>query len=177
MLSTAMAAMVNFFIRTSSGRMPIKMGAPRLTRNLQLGQGARPYEDVTRDFTSSRDRKSFATKGLPCRPHGSPRSSFETISSSCSIRRALGLFKEFVDQRLADAACGILVDRLHRLAHRFALLRGELDDLALAALLDLGERVVVLLLRLCVAEVGRFLHRLGELVADIGRQIIPELLV
>ncbi|MEY9879041.1 hypothetical protein ABIA43_000575 [Bradyrhizobium sp. USDA 328] len=53
-----------------------RMSAARLTRNLQLGQGARCYEDVTADFTSSRDRKSFATRRLPCGPHGSLRSSF-----------------------------------------------------------------------------------------------------
>src|SRR6266702_3121791 len=77
-----------------------------------------------------------------------------------SVRRAPRLLEEFVDQTLADAVRDVLVDRLHRLAHRGVLLRRQRDDLALAALLDLGERVVVFFLRLVVAESRGFLHRL-----------------
>lgn len=60
----------------------MKMGAERLTRNLQLGQGARPYEDVTTDFTSApqseiiRNKKaSVQTPRKPFvhRPDGSVR--------------------------------------------------------------------------------------------------------
>ncbi len=40
----------------------MKMGAMRLTRNLQLGQGVRPYEDVTRDFTSARGLEIIRNK-------------------------------------------------------------------------------------------------------------------
>ena len=61
------------------------------------------------------------------------------------VGRAPRLLEEFVDQRLADALCHILVNRFERLAHRRILLRRQRDDLALAGLLDLGERVVVFL--------------------------------
>src|SRR3954468_4380964 len=47
MLSTAMAAMVNFLMRTLLWKDVVRMGAARLTRNLQLGQGAGSFEDVT----------------------------------------------------------------------------------------------------------------------------------
>src|SRR6478735_7350907 len=64
------------------------------------------------------------------------------------VRRAAGLLDELVDQPLTDATGDVLVDGLHRLAHGGVLLGRQLDDLALAGLDDLGERIVVLLLRL-----------------------------
>lgn len=73
------------------------MSAARLTRNLQLGQGARCYEDVTADFTSSRDRKSFATKRLPCGPHGSLRSSFIVRQDQFVV-----LFASFWNSSISD---------------------------------------------------------------------------
>jgi hypothetical protein len=60
----------------------MKMGALRLTRNLQLGQGARPYQDVTGDFTSSRDLAIIRNKKASVRTARKP--SFETTRSSCS---------------------------------------------------------------------------------------------
>src|SRR3954449_10655643 len=47
MLSTAMAAMVNFLMRTLLWKDVMRMSAAQLTRNLQLGQGAGSFEDVT----------------------------------------------------------------------------------------------------------------------------------
>src|ERR1700688_2653329 len=51
-----------------------------------------------------------------------------------------GFLDELVDQRLADPACDILVDRLHRLAHGGVLLRRQRDDFGLAGLLDVPQR-------------------------------------
>src|SRR5439155_13697158 len=93
------------------------------------------------------------------------------------VRRAPRLREEFVDQRLADAAGDVLVDRLHRLAHGGVLLRRQRYDLALAGLLDFGERVFIFFRRLAVAIFGGFLHGLFAGRADIRRQAIPELLV
>src|SRR5579883_2707308 len=88
----------------------------------------------------------------------------------CPARRlvdwpAAGLLEEFVDQRLADAGGDLLVDRHHRLSHGLVLLRRQRDDLGLAGLLDLLQRVLVLLDREAVAILGRLLHCLTELVA------------
>src|SRR5215218_3293031 len=72
MLSTAMAAMVNFLMRTLLWKDVVRMGAARLTRNLQVGQGARSFEDVTLlNFSSVAIGNHSQQKGLPC-PHGSP---------------------------------------------------------------------------------------------------------
>src|SRR3954471_14231486 len=167
MLSTAMAAMVNFLMRTLLWKDVVRMGAARLTRNLQLGQGAGSFEDVTLlNLYSVAIGNHSQQKGA-----SAPGTEAPIHHPFKSVRRALRFLLEFVDQRLPDTACRVLVDRLHGLAHRLILLRSELDDLALAALPDLGERVLIFFLRLRIVEVGRFLHRFGQLVANVGRQI------
>src|SRR3981081_2593879 len=74
------------------------------------------------------------------------------------VGRAPRLLEELVDQRLADARCHVLVNRIQRLAHGFILLRRQRDDLALAGFLDLRQRLVVFLFRWPVAVGGGFLH-------------------
>ena len=63
-----------------------------------------------------------------------------------------GFLDEFIDQRLTDPVCDVLVDRVHRLSHGGVLLRRQRDDFGLAGLLDLRKRLVVFLRRLSVAQ-------------------------
>src|SRR5260370_17026299 len=107
-------------------------------------------------------RTANSSKGLPA---------FLLVAGSA------GFLDELVDQGLADPARDVLVDRLHRLAHRGVLLRRQRDDLGLAGLLDRFERVVVFLLRLAVAESRGFLHRLVELGPVIAIPPLPQLFV
>src|ERR1700712_2177289 len=88
-----------------------------------------------------------------------------------------GFLDELVDQGLTDPSRDVLVNRVHRLAHRHVLIRGQRDDFGLAGLLDRLKRLVVFLRRLAVAEFGGFLHRLVELAANVGGKTVPELLV
>jgi hypothetical protein len=65
--------------------MSMKMGAVRLTRNLQLGQGARPYQDVTTDFTSGRKLEIIRNK----KGFRAGRTEAFVHRSDGSVRRAL----------------------------------------------------------------------------------------
>src|SRR5215470_3972949 len=99
------------------------------------------------------------------------------VASRSSVGLDVELLVEEIEHLLADAALGPLVGRLHRLLPGGALLVGQVVQGGLARLLDLLERVLVLLLRDRVGVVGRLVHRLLELLAYIGRQAVPELRV
>src|SRR4051794_36309440 len=105
MLSTAMAAMVNFLIRTLLWKDAVRMGAARLTCNLQLGQGGPSFEDVTLLNFHSVAIGNHSQQGASAPGTEAPSWSVQ------SVRRALRFLLELVDQRLTDATCGVLVDR------------------------------------------------------------------
>ena len=75
----------------------------------------------------------------------------------------------------ADAALGPGIGRPHRRLPGLALIIGQVMQRGLAGGLDLGKRVDVFLMRDRVGVVGRLVHRLGQLAADVGRQPVPEL--
>src|SRR3954463_6877582 len=143
-----------------SDAISISSSRSRIRRNINVPLKGWPNQ--TRPFVipaaSVADAFPRQRKGL--------RAQARKPRSSVSVGRATRLLEEFVDQGLADAAGDVLVDRLHRLSHVGVLLRRQRHDLALAGLLDLGERVVIFLGRLVVAVLGGFLHRLFAGGAD-----------
>src|SRR3954464_7849695 len=107
MLSTAMAAMVNFLMRTLLWKDVVRMGAARLTRNLQLGQGAGSFEDVTLlNLYSVAIGNHSQQKGA-----SAPGTEAPIHHPFKSVRRALRFLLEFVDQRLPDTAFGVPFER------------------------------------------------------------------
>ncbi|MCS3763023.1 hypothetical protein GGE24_005029 [Bradyrhizobium centrosematis] len=72
----------------------MKMGAVRLTRNLQLGQGARPYQDVTTDFTSGRKLEIIRNKKASVQAARKPSFIVRTDQFAVpSVGRALNLWR------------------------------------------------------------------------------------
>src|SRR5262249_34767501 len=122
-------------------------------------------------FLATKDKRGFLRRD-PLSPT-LPRKG----GGSYSMRHARHLARELIHDGLADAALHFGVDRLERLAPGGLLFGGQRHELALAGLLYFLERLVILLARDLVGEVGRLLHRLGERGADVGRQALPEPLV
>src|SRR5437763_1952636 len=132
---------------------------------------------LTRASTScslSQTRKAWMAGSSPAMTTSAPfqrRHKERRISNSAIlVGRAPRLFEEFIDQGLTDALGHILVNQFERLAHCRVLLRRQRHDLALAGLLDFGQRVLVFLRRLAVAVYGGFLHGLFACRSDICRQ-------
>ena len=140
MISVASAISVAIKISSSRSRMRRNINVPLQDRPRHCSLVTPiPLRPLRPQSPSIQIAQSGQRKGLP-------RRRTEALRQSSLVGRAPRLLEEFVDQRLADALCHILVDRFERLAHRRILLRRQRDDLALAGLLDLRQRVVVFLL-------------------------------
>src|SRR5262249_51410071 len=82
-------------------------------------------------------------RGRECRP---PAVLLVVVASRSSVGLDVELLVEEIEHLLTDAALGPLVGRRHRLLPGGALLGGKRVQRRLARLLDLGERVLIVLL-------------------------------
>src|SRR5260221_8052474 len=103
-----------------------------------------------------------------------------TLSTAFSLELARvepGLLVDRLDQVLADARLGVLVDLHERALPRELLLGRERDELGAPALLHRLERILVLLLGDVVGVLRGIGHGALEGLADVGGEALPQLLV
>ena len=96
-------------------------------------------------------------------------------ASRSSVHLDVEFFGDQIEHLLPDATFRPLVGRRHRRLPRFALSVGQGVQRGLAGFFDLGQRILVFLDCDGVRVIGGFIHRLVELLPDIGRQPVPKL--
>src|ERR1035437_7249303 len=94
-----------------------------------------------------------------------------------SVHLDVELLGDKVEHLLPDAALGPCIGRTHCRLPGLDLIVGQIVQRGLAGLLDLSQRILVFLDRDRVGVIGRLVQRIVKLLADVGRQSVPELRV